>query len=157
LRFRDGQREASLRKLAAARGTARQPGDTEPSYLYWITESYALEDSACFCLRDLDRPDATLAIVSKQLDACSTSFSRERTFGLLHFSGALIQKREIPEATAKLAEAAQTTTAHSSVRLLHEVLRARRSLDPWAATQHVRDLDEQLLRLGLQGRVGVVG
>jgi hypothetical protein len=147
----DRRSTASLRLLDAARDAARKPSAADPPYLYWITEASAMGGTmACFCLNALRLPDATIATVTAQLDGLpSDAYSRTHAFGLIHYAEALIQKREIPEAAAKLTEAATVMAVHSSARLVHSLRTARRRLQPWATYAHVRSLDERLVSLGL--------
>ncbi|MEV7965331.1 hypothetical protein AB0O34_05030 [Sphaerisporangium sp. NPDC088356] len=145
----DGRPTPSLRLLETARNEAQKPTPADPPYLYWITESSALEGSSCFCFNALRRPDATITTVTAQLDSLpGETYSREQAFGLIHHGNALIQKREIPEAAAKLSEAASVMAVHSSARLIHSLRSARRQLQPWSTYTHVRDLDEELHTLG---------
>jgi hypothetical protein len=57
--------------------------------------------------------------------------------------------REIPEAAAKLAEAASVSRRHSSARLTEEITQARARMNPWADATYVRRLDETLQSCGL--------
>jgi hypothetical protein len=57
--------------------------------------------------------------------------------------------KEIPEAAARLTEAAYITRQHSSARLAKEIYQARTRLDPWATTTYVRQLDATLRSCGL--------
>ena len=57
--------------------------------------------------------------------------------------------KEIPEAAARLTEAAHITRQHSSARLAGEIDQARARLEPWATTTYVRRLDETLRSCGL--------
>lgn len=146
----DQRTTASLRLLDAARSAAQKPTAADPSYLYWITESSALEGSSCFCFTALRLPDATITTVATQLESLpGETYSREQAFGLIHHGNALIQKREIPEAAAKLSEAASIMAVHSSARLIHSLRAARRQLQPWSTYTYVRYLDEQLRGIGL--------
>lgn len=141
-----------MRLLDTARSEARRPGPADPSYLYWVKESHALEGSACFCFNALRLPDATITTVAGQLGACSAVYSRERAFGIAKFAEALVQKREIAAATEKLAEAATVATRHSSARLDHVIRQVRDHLEPWSRTKYVRDLDDHLLAAGVTHR-----
>ncbi|MGP3930129.1 hypothetical protein [Nonomuraea sp. KM88] len=70
----------------------------------------------------------------------------ERRHGLVlaRYVSALAQAKEVPEAVAKLTEAAGITGQHSSIRLTDEIRQARARPNPWADTTHVRQLDETL-------------
>jgi hypothetical protein len=76
-------------------------------------------------------------------------YKRRHGLVLTRYASALTMAREIPEATAKLMEAADITRQHSSARLVDEIRQARARLEPWAATTYVRSLDETLRFSGL--------
>jgi hypothetical protein len=139
-----GQERDSLRRLDAATAWATRPASAEPAYLYWVSESMGSSGSGCFVFGALGRSTDVIDAASIRLRTLSTEYSRQRAFGLLHYGIALTQQKEIPEATAKLGEAATIMRTHSSARLTHLLTQARLRLEPWARNANVRSLDEKL-------------
>ncbi len=135
--------------MDTARSEASKPSGADPGYPYWVSESQAIEEAACFCFNTLRLPDQTIATVTAQLGACGAAYSRERAFGIAKFAEAPVQKREIAAATEKLTEAATVATRHSSARLDHVIRQVRDHLEPWSTTKYVRDLDDHLRAAGV--------
>ena len=139
-----GNATESLRRLEGARSWAGRPTSSEPSYLYWIKDSQGMGGTACFVYDALGRPSDVMHVAAARLAGLGAGFSRERSFGLIHQGMALIQGKEIPEATAKLSEAITLMRTHSSARLGHLIRLARKRLEPWSSNSYVRNLDERL-------------
>lgn len=140
----NGNTTEALRKLDGVRTWAGKPTSSEPSYLYWIKNSQGMGGTACFIYDALGRPDDVLQVASARLAGLGPGFSRERSFGLIHQGMALTQKKEIPEATARLSEAVTLMRTHSSARLVHLIGQARKRLEPWSDNVYVRHLDERM-------------
>ncbi|MGN9785303.1 hypothetical protein ACTMTF_28000 [Nonomuraea sp. ZG12] len=76
---------------------------------------------------------------------------------LTQYARALTMTKEIPEAAARLTEAADITRQHSSARLAKEINQARTRLEPWATTTDVRHLDATLHSCGLTAAGSAAG
>jgi hypothetical protein len=139
-----GDTNESLRELEAARSWAERPTSIEPAYLYWVKESRGMEGASCFVYNTLGHAQNASDTAAAQLASLGSGFTRERAFGLIHHGVALIQSKEIPEATAKLSDAVAVMRTHSSARLVHMLAQARKRLEPWSGNSYVRDLDERL-------------
>jgi hypothetical protein len=134
----------ALRSLEAAKTWAGRPTSVEPGYLYWVKESRGMDGASCFVYNTLGQARTAADTAAAQLASLGSGFTRERAFGLIHHGMALIQSKEIPEATVKLSEAVAVMRTHSSARLVHMLTQARKRLEPWSGNSHVRNLDEML-------------
>lgn len=91
----------------------------------------------------------TLEIQELHLAEHGAGLKKERGLVLARYARGLTLVKEIPEAAAKLTEAAVITRQHSSARLTDEIGQARARLEPWVNTAYVRRLDETLRSCGL--------
>lgn len=140
----DKRASTSLRLLQAARTEATRQSASDPVYLYWIAES---DDRIVGnCLNVLGRWDETISAVDKQLENCKSGHNRSQSLGLLQQAKALAHKHEIQAATKKITQAVDLASGHSSARVTVWLHDARASLDPWATTSYVRNVDELLHR-----------
>jgi len=103
-----------------------------------------MDGASCFVYNTLGQARTAADTAAAQLASLGSGFTRERAFGLIHHGMALIQSKEIPEATVKLSEAVAVMRTHSSARLVHMLTQARKRLEPWSGNSHVRNLDEML-------------
>lgn len=117
-------------------------------HLFWVTPERIARHTV-FCLVELKQPDRAIPLAQQTLARADPGWNRERGILYLEYATALIQKREIPEASAMIDAAAQITMRHSSVRLLDSIRQARVRLAPWEENKHVRDLDERLRSLAI--------
>ncbi|GAA3797541.1 hypothetical protein GCM10022226_16100 [Sphaerisporangium flaviroseum] len=123
----------------------RMRDDTDPIYLYWWSDN-AMQSRSADCMLAWGRADEALKSADRTLTSGITSkLLRGRT--LLNSAEALIQKREIAAAAARIHMAAEITVGHSSARLAHSIRQAGSRLQPWADNKHVRALDDQLRSL----------
>jgi hypothetical protein len=97
----------------------------------------------------LNQPRQVIKTAEHQLAEMDPRFKRRRGMMLARYARALAQAKEIPEATARLTEAAHLTRQHSSARLTDEINQARARLEPWTNTTYVRHLEETLRSCGL--------
>jgi hypothetical protein len=98
-----------------------------------------------------NRPDNAITAAERTLASPGTpKFLRGQT--LVRYAEALTQKREIPAAAGKIREAARISSTHSSGRLPDSIRQARARLQPWTGNKHVRELDEELISLGIVTR-----
>ncbi|MEU6715639.1 hypothetical protein ABZ897_29605 [Nonomuraea sp. NPDC046802] len=144
----EGDAAASARAHDRALALAGAPKDNEPAFLYWITPA-AVESRRASLLVQLNQPWPAVAAAERSLAKRDSRSSRIRGLSLARYASALTLSKEIPEATAKLTEAADITRQHSSARLSDEIGQARARLDRWADTTYVRQLDETLRSCGL--------
>ncbi len=140
----EGRETESLRKLEAARSWAGRPTASEPSYLYWVKEYQGIGSALCFVYNNLGRSRDTIDESASVLTTIDPAFGREKALGLIHHGVALTQTKEIPEATAKFSEAITSMHTHSSARLGHLLIQARKRLEPWSGNAYVRALDDKL-------------
>jgi hypothetical protein len=139
---RTGDVSNGLRALELANHWAARPTPYEPAYMYWITESGAMEAATGFVYGILGRSKDVLAMDRSRQP--TGAYSREGAFALIRTATALTHLKEIPEAANKLAAAIPLMRTHSSARLRHRYREARAALDPWSNNAYVRALDEQL-------------
>ncbi|MER5423730.1 hypothetical protein [Streptosporangium roseum] len=123
----------------------------ELRHLFWLEPS-RIACHAVFCLIKAGRFDRAMVEAEQKLAAMGSISVRVRSILRLEYASVLVQKREIPAAAAMIDKVAQTTTAHTSVRLVDSVRQARARLQPWADNRHVRDLDERLHALSVVGQ-----
>ena len=98
----------------------------------------------------LGRTQDVIQRFSTEPEYDARAYSRQNAFEVIHYGTALIQIKEIPQATAKLSEAAILTHKHSSARLGYLLGQARLRLEPWSGNSYVRDLDEKLVAAGVR-------
>jgi len=139
---RTGDATGGLRKLDLANQWAAKPTPHEPPYLYWVTESGAMEGSTCFVYNIVGRPKEVLSITKARQP--KDGYRREGAFDLIYQAVALTHLKEIPEAATKLSAAIPLMRSHSSARLRHRFTEARALLNPWSNNVYVRALDDQL-------------
>ncbi|WP_203992897.1 hypothetical protein [Sphaerisporangium rufum] len=144
----DGRVKESERSLARAVTLAAEPRtDGDPGYLYWWPSS-RMQSHTTDCLLAWGRLDDAIASISHTLGSPATPMLvRGQT--LLQYADVLVRKKEIPEAVARIEEAAGLTGRHSSGRLPQEIRRVRARLAPWSGNNHVRRLDDRLHVLGI--------
>jgi hypothetical protein len=147
---RNGRSIERLRRLDHAMPLSGRPTSTEPSYLYWIAESQALDSMAYWIHGIVGRAHDVIQKFGVEPTYDARVYSRQNAIGVIHYGTALVQLKEIPEATAKLSEAATILHQHSSARLGHLIAQARQRLEPWAGNSYVRDLDDRLLAAGVR-------
>ncbi|KAA9377641.1 hypothetical protein F5972_18685 [Microbispora cellulosiformans] len=116
--------------------------------LYWISPSM-LDSKAVMSLVRLRQPREAVAAARRTLAGLDPRFKADRGLALAQYATALTLAREIPEAVARLTEAADIAAQHTSARLAHQITHARAGLQPWAASAHVRALDTTLRAHGL--------
>ena len=144
----EGRAAASIRAHERALASAGAPKANEPVYLYWISPT-VVESRRTTLLMRLNHPGEVLTAAERYLTAHHSKFKKGSGLVLARYAGALAMTKEIPEAAARLSEAAGITRQHSSVRLTDEISQARARLEPWASTTYVRQLDESLRSCGL--------
>jgi hypothetical protein len=143
-----GEAAESARAHENARGSAGARKNNEPAYLSWVSPA-AVESRRSALLIQLNQPRDALKAAERYLAEHDSRFKREHGLVLARYSSAMTLAKEIPEAAAKLTEAAHLTRQHSSARLADEINQARARLEPWAGTTYVRHLDETLRSCGL--------
>ncbi|MEV6153729.1 hypothetical protein AB0L53_25630 [Nonomuraea sp. NPDC052129] len=146
----EGNAAASTRAHERALALAGPSKGTEPPFLYWVSPS-SEETRRAWSLIRLNQPEPALAAAEQSLAELDPRRARPRLYGLAlaRYAIALTLAKAIPEAAAKLAEAADVTKQHNSARLIDEVGQARARLEPWADTSYVRQLDDTLRSCGL--------
>ncbi|MBT2230446.1 hypothetical protein [Nonomuraea sp. NEAU-A123] len=144
----EGDAAASARAHESALASAGASKDNEPAFLYWITPA-VVESRRTALLVRLNRPGDVIRAAEQYLAGHGAGFKKGRGLVLARYARGLTQAREIPEAAAKLTEAAVITRQHSSARLTDEIAQARARLEPWVNTAYVRRLDETLRSCGL--------
>lgn len=132
----------------ALRLAAGPRGEGDPAYLYWISPSM-LNSKAAMSLVRLRQPRGAVAAARRSLAGLDPRFKADRGLALAQYATALTLAREFPEAVARLTEAADIATKHTSARLAHQIAEARTGLRPRAASAHVRALDTTLRAHGL--------
>ncbi|WP_329424574.1 hypothetical protein OG339_29650 [Streptosporangium sp. NBC_01495] len=141
--------EGGLRFLDRAIDLAcEKRNESDLRHLFWISPE-RIARHAVFCLVELKQPERAIPLAQQTLVKADPGWNRERGILYLEYATALIQKREIPEASAMIGAAAQISVRHSSVRLLHSIRQARVRLAPWEDNKHVQDLDERLRSLAI--------
>ena len=128
-----------------AKSTADDPGRP----LVYFFEPNMLDLTGALCHLDMGEPDKALSCAHDAITAMGTAFPRNRAFAHLYLSRAYAHKHEVGQAGVELAEAARLTGQHRSDRLVEATTAARDSLSPWARTDAVLQLDEQLRHYGL--------
>jgi hypothetical protein len=144
----EGNAAASARAHESALVSAGAPKDNEREFLYWISPAVVKSRRTALLVR-LNQPGQVIKTAEHHLAGIHPKFKRRRGMMLARYAHALAQAKEIPEAAAKLTEAAHITRQHSSARLADEINQARTRLEPWAGTTYVRQLDETLRSCGL--------
>lgn len=144
-----GKREACLEALDSIPGSLDHAAVHTPAtslvYFYGPAQ-YAADRAQCLVLRN-DAPGAVQA-AQQSLTLVDRSFVRNHAFGALHLGNALIQSREIAEATHVLGDAADLASRNRSPRMVKLLLRSRHRLGPWQQTATVQALDERLAAYG---------
>jgi len=143
-----GDVAASARAHDSAVALADTPKHTEPAFLYWISPSM-VERKATTSLVQLKQRGPALAAAQRSIAGLRPGFKRDRGFALVWYADALILAKEIPEAAAKLTEATDMASQHSSARLTDQLIKSRAALEPSAGNTYVRQLDETLRARGL--------
>jgi hypothetical protein len=144
----EGDTAASARAHDNALASASAPKDNEPTFLYWVSPSEAeLRRSTSLVQQNQPRP--VIAAAERYLTRPDPRLKGRHAWVLTQYARALTMTKEIPEAAARLTEAADITRQHSSARLAKEINQARTRLEPWATTTYVRQLDETLRSCGL--------
>ncbi|GGK77364.1 hypothetical protein Sme01_43150 [Sphaerisporangium melleum] len=144
-----GRGEDGLRALDRAYDdAAASRTEADPPHLYWCTPAH-VQRNAGYCLVALKRADQALSISTRTLAEVGSAYTRTRAFVTLELASALVQKREIAAAAEKIANAAELTARHTSLRLVDAIQKTRQRLTPWAGNAFVRDLDEKLRPLGV--------
>ncbi|MFI7447580.1 hypothetical protein ACIBQX_08805 [Nonomuraea sp. NPDC049714] len=144
----EGNTAASARAHDNALASARAPKDNEPAFLYWVSPS-EVELRRSTSLVQQNQPKPVIAAAERYLTRLDPRLKGRHAWVLTQYARALTMTKEIPEAAAKLTEAANITRQHSSTRLANEINQARTRLEPWATTTYVRQLDETLRSSGL--------
>jgi hypothetical protein len=144
----EGDATGSARAHESALASAAAPKDNEPAFLYWVAPPVVESRRSTLLIR-LNRPRDAVKAAERYLAGHDPGFTRLHGFALARYAHALTLAKEIPEATARLTEAADITKQHSSARLADEIKQARTRLEPWASTTYVRRLDETLRSCGL--------
>ncbi|MFI7703259.1 hypothetical protein [Nonomuraea sp. NPDC049480] len=144
-----GDASASARARDGAVALAGAPKAGEPTFLYWISASM-VESKAALSLIHLRRPEAAVTAAQRSLAGLDQRFKMDRGFALVRYAGALALAKEIPEAAARLTEAAEIASQHTSARLTHQLRETRAMLNPWAGNAHVQQLDKTLTARGLR-------
>ncbi|GGP16470.1 hypothetical protein LDL08_26475 [Nonomuraea glycinis] len=150
----EGDAAASIREHESALASAGAPKADEPAYMYWVSPA-VMESRRTTLLVRLNQPRDVIEAAGRYLAEHDSKFKRARDctrghgFVLARYAGALAMTKEIPEAAARLTEAANITRRHSSARLTDEINQARARLEPWTNTTYVRHLDETLRSCGL--------
>ncbi|MBF8191672.1 hypothetical protein ITP53_39460 [Nonomuraea sp. K274] len=138
----------SARAHHSAVALAGSPKGGEPGFLYWVCP-LTVERNAASALARLKLTRPAVAAGERSLAGLGPQLKRDRGFALVWYADALILAKEIPEAAAKLTEAADISSQHSSARLTDQLTKARTRLAPWSDNTHVRELDETLRARGL--------
>ncbi|MFC4013504.1 hypothetical protein ACFOY2_40190 [Nonomuraea purpurea] len=144
-----GKALASAQARDSAMALAAAPGDSEPTFLYWVSPSM-IESKAARSLMWLRQAGPAVAAAQQSLAGLDPRFKKDRALTLVQYAEAMILAKEIPEATGRLAEAAGIAAKHSSARPIDQLRRVRAHLEPWAEDSHVRRLDETLRFHGLK-------
>ncbi|GGP05199.1 hypothetical protein GCM10012278_23660 [Nonomuraea glycinis] len=144
----EGNTAASARAHESALVSAGAPKENEREFLYWVSPTVVKSRRTALLVR-LNQPGQVIKTAEHQLAEIDPKFKRRRGMMLTRYARALAQAKEIPEAAAKLTEAAHLTRQHSSARLTDEMNQARARLEPWTNTTYVRQLDETLRSCGL--------
>jgi hypothetical protein len=144
----EGDAAASIRAHERSLASAEAPKAGEPAFLYWISP-LVMESTRTALLDRLNQPRDVMKAAERYLTEHDSKFRRGHGVVLARYAGALTMTKEIPEATARLTEAADITRQHSSARLADEINQARTRLQPWATTTYVRRLEETLRSCGL--------
>ncbi|MEU6715204.1 hypothetical protein ABZ897_27375 [Nonomuraea sp. NPDC046802] len=146
----EGNVAASLRAYEKALALAEAPKDGERAFLNWVSPP-VIEIGRIASQVRLNQTGQAIEMAERYLVRHDPRFKRRHGMVLARYASALTQAREIPEAAARLTEAAQITRQHSSARLVDEIGQVRTRLEPWVNTSHVRQLDEALRSCGLTG------
>ncbi|MEU4228518.1 hypothetical protein AB0F17_29860 [Nonomuraea sp. NPDC026600] len=143
-----GDAAASARAHDNALALARAPKDNERAFLHWVSPPVVELGRIALQVR-LNQPRPAIEAAEQYLAGHDPRFKRRHGLVLARYTSALTLAKEIPEAAAKLTEAAVITRQHSSARLTDEIGQARARLEPWADTSYVRQLDDTLRSCGL--------
>lgn len=122
------------------------------SLAYYYTDGFLANQTSHSLLR-LGKSREAVASARAGLAMYDRSFARDFAFYTLCLGKALTLSQEIDEAATAIAEAAILATQNGSTRLIKELHTARAAMQPWQETRAVRELDEQLVGLGLQASV----
>jgi len=144
----EGDAAASIRAHHSALASAGAPKDNEPAYLYWVSAP-AVESRRTVLLLRLNQSRDVITAAERYLTVHHSKSKRGDGLVLAQYASALTMTKEIPEAAARLAEAADIARQHSSARLAAEINQARARLEPWSTNTHVKRLDETLRSCGL--------
>ncbi|WP_327589062.1 hypothetical protein OHA25_20135 [Nonomuraea sp. NBC_00507] len=147
-----GEAAKCARVHHAAVSFADTSKDSEPAFLYWISPS-VVECGAAWALIQLRQTGPAVTAAQQCLAGLDPQFKMDRGLALVSYASALTPAKEIPEAAARLTEAAGIASQHSSARLTDQLLRARARLEPWAGNAHVQQLDDTLQACGFRGAV----
>ncbi|WP_433517658.1 hypothetical protein ACQP2T_20215 [Nonomuraea sp. CA-143628] len=139
---------ACARAHESSLALAGAPKDDEPVFLYWVSPAVVDSRRTALLVR-LNRPEDVNKAAEQYLAEHGAGLKKERGLVLARYARGLTLVKEIPEAAAKLTEAADITRQHSSARLTDEIGQARARMEPWADTSYVRQLDDTLRSWGL--------
>src|SRR5215470_5045626 len=140
-----------MKELSRAQATlSASAGQVPPGSLaYYHNDGFLANHKGDYLLR-LGKHQEAVASARAGLALYDKSFTRDFAFCALHLGKALVQSKEIDEAASSIGEAAKFTTQNRSARLIKELRATRTAMQPWRATKAVRELDEQLVGLGLE-------
>ncbi|GAA4179499.1 hypothetical protein GCM10022252_01080 [Streptosporangium oxazolinicum] len=136
--------------LSAARAGLDDSTEDDPGRnLTYFFGPAMLTLTRALCHLDMREPDSAIACAREAMTSIGTAFPRNLAFGHLYLSRAFAQKREIDQACAELARAAELAGRNRSPRLVAATADARQALSPWNHADPVVRLDERLRSYGL--------
>ena len=142
---------ACLKALDDAESIEKQPNQDS----YWLHfDRSSLTGYQGTCYRRLYHSDnpQTKSLLANAQKALMSSLAlpvlvHRRPTILADLADTYIQQKEVEEACRLASEAIATASAIKSQRNIERVFALRSNLEPWRDTQHVKNLDEQLLLL----------
>lgn len=145
----DGQYEMCMKEFDRAEDSLASAGEapaTSPAYWY---HAGIIASERSDCLLRLGKPDEAITSANNALRLFDSSFVGSLAFCNLFLGKALLQTKEINEAARVVGDAAGLTAQTRAPRLVRELRTTRTRMEPWANTDAVRALDEQLTDYGL--------
>jgi hypothetical protein len=122
--------------------------EDDPEFVHFLDRGFTTGVQAGCWLR-LGQLKPALRAAENSVALTDPAFPRNFGFRLGDLARALVLQKEIEEGTRVIGQVADIAVGQNSIRLAHWVDDVRRSMEPWADTPDVRNLDERLIALGL--------
>ncbi|MDT3399066.1 hypothetical protein RKE29_20865 [Streptomyces sp. B1866] len=134
----------------AAHEALRTNGGPLASWWYFYDESFYWTTRSACSLR-LDAPDDAMHSIEKRLLLVDKSNLRDYALSLAKLASVHTLNGDVEQAGETIRTIAKISTVHQSPKISGRIRDLRAELEPWKATQSVRELDDALRAYGVRG------